>query len=78
MCEHYRETKKKPGSCLPQLLGLWIGLLSVFDVEAELGGDDHFVPVGSKRFAHQFLVRVRPIDFGGVEESNTAVNRRMD
>lgn len=48
------------------------------NVEAEFGGDNHLVAKGRERFADQFLVDERTIDFGGVEESDAALNRPAD
>src|SRR5208282_4289212 len=43
-------------------------------LKAKLGGDRHFAAEGRKAFAEEFFVGVRTIDFGGVEESDTAID----
>ena len=48
------------------------------DVEPELGGDHHLVAEGSERLAHQFLVRERAVDLGGVEECDAAFDGRPE
>ena len=55
-------------------------LLAVFgiDVETELCCDHHVVAERSERLANQFLVGERAVDFGGVEEGDTAFERRPD
>src|SRR5215831_2127137 len=42
--------------------------------EAELGGDDYFLAYGGKALANQFLVRERPVHFGGIKESDAPVH----
>ena len=54
-----------------------LGVLGV-DVEAELGCDHDLIAERSERLADQLLVRVRPVDFGGVEKGDTPRNRRPD
>ncbi len=51
------------------------GSMSV-EVEPEFGGDHHLLAEGGEGFAHQFFVRERTIDFGGVEEGDAAFNGR--
>src|SRR5713101_7707244 len=46
-------------------------LLAAVTIESELGGDDHLLAKRSEGLAHEFLVRERAIDLGGVEESDT-------
>ena len=48
------------------------------EIVAELGGDHDLVPDGGQRFAHQFLVRERTVDLGGVEEGDAALDGRTD
>ena len=45
-------------------------------VEAELGGDHHAVAQRRQRFAQQFFIGERAIDFGGVEQGHPAFHRR--
>ena len=40
----------------------------------ELGGDHHFVAKWRQRFADEFFVGERAVDFGGVEKSDAAVD----
>src|SRR5262249_54504247 len=47
-------------------------LLTAFYFETELGGDDHLIAKRGQRFAKQFLVSERPVDFGGIEKRYTA------
>src|SRR4029077_7000395 len=51
---------------------------AVTEVVAELGGDDDVLSEWLQRLAHEFLVGERTIDRGGVEESDTALERRPD
>ena len=46
--------------------------------QAELGGDHHLVAERSERFAHEFFVGERAVDFGGVEERDAAFDGRAD
>ena len=46
------------------------------ELEPELGGDHHLLAEGSEGFAHEFFVRERAIDFGGVEERDAAFDGR--
>ena len=48
------------------------------DDEAELGRDPHLVAPACERAAQQFLVRVRPVDFGRVEEGAAQVDGAVD
>ena len=51
------------------------------ETKAELGGDDDPVACaghGPERAGQQFLVRVRPIHFGGVEQGHAEVYRPVD
>jgi hypothetical protein len=48
------------------------------EVEAELRGDHHLIPEGSKRFANEFLIGERAVDLGGVEEGDPAFEGRPD
>ena len=48
------------------------------EVEAELGGDHDLVAHRLERLADQLLVRERPVDLGGVEERDAAIDRRPD
>src|SRR5215471_10143581 len=43
--------------------------------EPELGGDDNLVAQGGERLADEFLVDIRAVDLGGVEERDTQVDR---
>src|SRR5512133_1572061 len=45
------------------------------EFESKLRGDHHLLAKWSEAFAQEFLVRERTINFGGVEESNTAFHR---
>jgi hypothetical protein len=44
------------------------------DVPSKLGANYHLAQVRSERLTDQFLVGVRTVDFGGVEESDTPVH----
>src|SRR3954452_17793080 len=44
------------------------GLLSIFDLKSELGGDYHLLTKWLESFPDQFFICVRAIDFGCVEE----------
>ena len=46
--------------------------------EAELGGDHYLVAERSEGFADEFFVCERAVDFGGVEEGDTAFYGRAD
>jgi hypothetical protein len=48
------------------------------DVPAELGGDHHAVFYWRERFANEFLVDIRPVDLGGVEEGDAEVDGSAD
>ena len=48
------------------------------DIEAELGRDHDLVAKRRKRFADDFLVGERAIDFGGVEQGDPALDRAAD
>src|SRR5579885_165510 len=48
------------------------------EIEAELGGDHHLPAERRERLAHQLLVRVGAVNFGGVEERHAALHRRTD
>src|SRR5208282_6600156 len=65
---------------LPDVRGLAVqaALLAAVAIEAELGGDDHLLAERSQRLAHEFLVRERAIDLGGVEERDALFDRRPD
>ena len=52
--------------------------LDRIDVPAELGGDDDLVPEGGQCLADQFLVDVRAVHLGGVEEGDAAVHGGAD
>ncbi len=52
--------------------------LDRIDVPAELGGDHHLVPIRGESLADEFLVRVRTVDLGRVEEGDTTIHRRPD
>ena len=41
-------------------------------LESELGGDHHLLAEGSERFAHQFFVGERAVDFRRIEEGDAA------
>ena len=51
----------------------WLTLDGI-DVPAEFGGDHHLTPVRRERLADEFLVGVRTVDLGGVEEGDAAVD----
>src|SRR3546814_1115773 len=53
-------------------------LLLALEPEAELGRDDQPIALAPDRFAEQFLVAERTIDFGGVEEGDAEVDRAVD
>ena len=55
---------------LPAPLELPVGT----EILAEFGADHYLVPEGGQRFAHQFLVRERTVDLGGVEEGDAALD----
>jgi hypothetical protein len=61
----------------PDLLGAAVQPdgLAVFDLPAELGGNDDLVPDGGEGFAEEFLVEVGAVDLGGVEEGDPEVDR---
>ena len=46
--------------------------------EAKLCGDGHLVTERSERFANEFLVRERAVDFGGIEEGDAAFDCRAN
>ena len=48
------------------------------EFEPELGGDHHLLAEGSEGFAHEFFVRERAVDFGGIEECDAAFDGRPD
>ena len=48
------------------------------EVEAELGGDHDLVADRGERLAHQLLVDERPVDLGGVEEGDAALDGGPD
>ena len=48
------------------------------DVPPELGGDHDLIPIGGERLADEFLVGVRTVDLGGVEERDAAIDRGAD
>ncbi len=52
--------------------------LAVFDLPAELRGDDDLVAFSAQRTADQLFVGVRPIDLGRVEEIDAEVQRAID
>jgi hypothetical protein len=53
------------------------GLLALLvEREPELGGDHHLIADGSQGLANQFLVDERAVDLRGVEERDTALDRR--
>ncbi len=54
------------------------GLFSVLNVEAELGGNDNSVSLGSERFAYQLLVREWAVDLCGIKESNATFDSGMN
>ena len=56
-------------ACLP---------VSGSNVEPELGGDHHLLAEGRQRFAHEFFVGERAVDFGGVEERDAEFDGRPD
>src|SRR3546814_11740144 len=53
------------------------GDLLALEPEAELGRDDQPIALAPDRFAEQFLVAERTIDFGGVEEGDAEVDRAV-
>ena len=48
------------------------------ELEPELGGDHHLLAEGGEGFAHEFFVRVRAVDLGGVEEGDAAFDGRPE
>ncbi len=48
------------------------------EFEPELGGDHHFPAERSESFAHEFFVRERAVDFGGIEECDAAFHGRAN
>ncbi|MNY72386.1 hypothetical protein D3C86_2109320 [compost metagenome] len=46
------------------------------DVEPELGGNHHLIAEGGQGFTHQFLVRVRAVDLGRIEEGDATIHGR--
>ena len=48
------------------------------DIEAELGGDHDVFPERRQRFADEFLIGERAVDFGGVEEGDAVLDRGAD
>src|SRR5690606_22863175 len=53
-------------------------LPAVFEMEAELGGDDHTVTQRLQRFAQQLFVGKRPVDLRRIEEGDAALDGRAD
>src|SRR5690606_29459331 len=51
---------------------------SILDSPAESRGDDYLVAATLERTAQQLLVRVRAVDFGGVEEVDAELERPVD
>ena len=49
-----------------------------FEIEPELGGNHHLLAERRERFAHQFLVDERTIDFSRIEQGDAAFDRRPD
>ena len=56
--------------------GLFAGVRIKF--EPELGGNHDFPTERSESFAHEFFVRERAVNFGGVEECDAAFHGRSD
>jgi hypothetical protein len=56
-------------------LAVQAALLAAVAIEAELRGDDHLPAERRQRLAHEFLVRERAIDLGGVEERDALLDR---
>ena len=50
----------------------------VLDVQPELRGDHHLVAHGLERLADDVFVRVRAVDFGGVEECHATIDGGPD
>src|SRR5947209_11826819 len=48
------------------------------EIEPELGGDYYLVAEGCECLAHEFFVRERAVNFGGVEEGDAALDCRPD
>ena len=53
-------------------------LIAAAQVEPELGGDHHLLAEGSEGLAHEFFVRERAVDLGGVEERDAAFDGRPE
>jgi hypothetical protein len=49
---------------------------AVFQLEAELGGDDHVLAHRRQRFAHQLFVDVGSVGLGGIEKVDAAFHGR--
>jgi len=49
-------------------LAIESGLVSPFDVKAELGGDQHSVAQGAEGLADEFLIHERSIHLSGVKK----------
>ena len=65
--------------CSGRLFGpMQPGLPSGLELEPELGGDHHPSAKGCKRFADEFFVGERTVDFSRIEEGDAAIDRRMD
>ena len=54
------------------------GIEMGIQVESELGGDRHPPAEGSQRLAQKLFVQERPVDLGGVEEGDAALDGGME
>src|SRR6476661_4858819 len=48
--------------------------LSILNIGPELRGNDHLFAERKKRFAHQFFIDERTIDFCGIEKGNAKLH----
>jgi len=64
--------------CPANVLAIQPYHLPVFDLPAELRGDDDLVAFSAKRSADQFFIDVRPIHLGRVEEVDPQLQRAID
>ena len=53
------------------------GDFAILDLKPEFGGNDHLGALGPERTPEEFLVRVRAIDFGGIQKRAAQFDRTM-
>ena len=64
--------------CSGRLFRPRLAAIVALEFEPELGGDHHLLAERSEGFAHEFFVRVRAVDLGGVEERDAAFDGRPE